>query len=71
MLGLVIKKVIRGGLQAALAFLASPTIGGILASVGVSIAIDPVVATGATYAGLEALRNLLKHKLGGIFARVL
>ena len=31
---------------------------------GVNVTIDPVVATGAVFAGLEVARNYLKHKVG-------
>ena len=52
------EKVIKSGIQLALAFVAN--LG--LAQFGVTI--DPTVATVAIFGALEALRNVLKIKLG-------
>ena len=64
---LTLKKVIVSGIQAALAVVSGPAVSGALSKVGVTVSVDPVIATGAAYGGLEVVRNFLKHKVGSIF----
>ena len=59
-----LKKAVARGVQAVIAILGSVTVVNFLNSIGVTIMIDPTLASAATYGVLEYLRNWLKNKLG-------
>lgn len=57
-------KAVKSAIQAIIAVLGQAKIQSVLNSVGVSISVDPTLASAALYGGLEFLRNWLKHKVG-------
>lgn len=58
------KKAVVAAVQAIIAILGQASVQGALNNAGVSISIDPTVASAAAFGALEFLRNYLKNKLG-------
>lgn len=58
------KKAVVSIVQAVIAILGQAKVQGFLNSIGVTVAIDPTLASAAAFGALEVLRNFLKVKLG-------
>lgn len=58
------QKAVKTAVQAVIAILGQAQIQALLNSAGVSVSIDPTIASASLYGVLEFVRGWLKHKLG-------
>lgn len=57
-------KIVKRLITLAVAFLAAPATTSALGNAGVTVTVDPSIATGAVYGVLELIRNFIGTKFG-------